>query len=82
MTSQSGVSLDQITELFEKIQRMVVAIKHPREIQYRLREDVSMRGEQRRHARQEEIEMALINRSPRQRELITSRWPYTPRGKL
>ncbi|XP_040901512.1 GTPase IMAP family member 8-like [Toxotes jaculatrix] len=82
MTNQPRASEGQVTELFEKIQKMIKANERPREIQYRmytqLRRDVSMKG------RQEELEMTVRHDvhdgRPRQMKQISSGSTYMLRG--
>ncbi|XP_041850393.1 GTPase IMAP family member 8-like [Melanotaenia boesemani] len=73
MSSHSAESQAQVMELFQKIQRMAEAPKHPRVVQYRaqipMSRDVSMRGEQRWN-------MKEMNG----RQHMASRWPPSSIG--
>ncbi|KAM9732565.1 GTPase IMAP family member 8-like [Menidia menidia] len=79
LTSHPSASLAQVAELFQKIQRMVAAVRFPREIQ-QLRPDVNPGGGQRLNASREDIELLALNGNPRQRERHTSEWRRDPRG--
>ncbi|KAL7401185.1 hypothetical protein ABVT39_024369 [Epinephelus coioides] len=87
MTNQSGASEAQLTELFEKIQRMIQTNKRPREIQDRmymqLRRDVSMKEDRRAQGGQEEIEMTVMHdvhdRRLGKRKQTTSGEAWVPR---
>ncbi|KAF3693140.1 GTPase IMAP family member 8 Immune-associated nucleotide-binding protein 9 [Channa argus] len=85
MSNQSRDSQAQVTELFEKIHRMMLANERSREIQYRmytkLRQDVCMKEERRGRDRQEEIEMTGMHdvQDGRQRKQIFSGWLNLPR---
>ncbi|XP_035536051.1 GTPase IMAP family member 8-like [Morone saxatilis] len=78
----------QVTELIEKIQRMMEANKRPKEIQDRmytqLRRDLSMNGERRWQGRQEEIELTVLHDvhdgKPRERKQVASGWMHMPQG--
>lgn len=84
MTSQSRTSETQVTELFEKIQKMMEANNRPREIQHRmytqLRRDVCMKQEGRWQGRQEEMEIMHDGRLS-QWEQVSSGWLNMSRGR-
>lgn len=88
MSSQSGASEAQVTELFEKIQKMMEAKKRPVEVQQRmytqLRREASMMEKRRWQGGREEIEMTVMydvyDGRPRQTTQVASAWPYMPRG--
>ncbi|XP_037630523.1 GTPase IMAP family member 8-like isoform X1 [Sebastes umbrosus] len=88
MTNQSRASEAELTELFEKIQKMMENNMPPRETRDRmytqLRRDVSMKEARRAQGRQEEIEMTVMHDvhdgRPGQRKQMASGWPYMPRG--
>ncbi|XP_031139651.1 GTPase IMAP family member 8-like isoform X2 [Sander lucioperca] len=65
MSSQSRASEAQVTELFEKIKKMMETNKRPKYIQDRmytqLRRDVSIKEDRRWQGRQEEIEMTVMH---------------------
>ncbi|KAG7218403.1 hypothetical protein INR49_020402 [Caranx melampygus] len=79
----SGASRVQIMELFGKIQKLMEVNRRPPDLQARLytqlRREVSMREEERRRGRQEEIEMTVMG------EVRDGRWRpgrrVTSRGK-
>lgn len=78
MTNHSSSSHAEIKRLFETIKEMAVT-KYPREIQdSKVRPHVSMWEQQRWHTAREED---VSDEHPRQRQLIASGWPYTPRGR-
>lgn len=90
MTNQPGAPQAQVTELFEKIQKMMEFNKRPREIQNRmytqLRRDVSMKKERSWQGRREEIEMTVMHDvcdgRPGERKQVTTGQPNMPRGML
>ncbi|KAM7413673.1 hypothetical protein PAMA_020855 [Pampus argenteus] len=86
MSSQSGASKAHVTELFEKIQKVMKAKKRPMEVQQRmytqLRQEV--KEERRWQGRQEAIEMTVMynvtDGRPRQAKQVASGLPYMRRG--
>ncbi|XP_062275136.1 GTPase IMAP family member 4-like isoform X2 [Scomber scombrus] len=86
MAGQSRASEFQVTELFEKILKMMEAKRHPLEVQQRkytqLRRDVSMKQESRWQGRPVEIEMSVmyeeIDGMPRRTNKVESGRPYMP----
>ncbi|KAK2846834.1 hypothetical protein Q5P01_009833 [Channa striata] len=85
MTNWSRDSQAQVTELFEKIQRMMLANERPKEVQYmmytKLREYVSTKEERRWQERQEEIEMERMHDVHDGRQ-SSSGWLNQPRGLM
>lgn len=88
MSSQSRASEAQVTELFEKIKKMMETNKRPKYIQDRmytqLRRDVSIKEDRRWQGRQEEIEMTVMHnvhdgRMGQRKQMAPGRL-YMPRG--
>ncbi|KAI3354479.1 hypothetical protein L3Q82_018991 [Scortum barcoo] len=88
MTNESGAPAAQVTELFEKIHKMMETNRRPMEIQHRmyiqLRRDMSMREERRRQGRQVKTEMTAMyddhDGTSNARTYTVSEWPHMLRG--
>ncbi|KAA8593699.1 GTPase IMAP family member 8 isoform X1 [Etheostoma spectabile] len=88
MSSQSRASEAQVTELFEKIQKMMEANKRAKYIRDRMytqvRRDVSIKEDRSWRGRQEEIEMTVMHNvhdgRMGQRKQMAPGWLYLPRG--
>ncbi|XP_020564253.1 GTPase IMAP family member 8 [Oryzias latipes] len=81
MTSQSNESQLQVTELLNRIQKMVASTMHPKDIQHlHPGRDVSRRRTQTRHTKHQEIEMMGINliHDGNHRQTPIMAWGWSP----